>query len=212
MNASVAKGTIVGWKIYYNSTSGNENETGIMAFRIREFIPPTWSNLGSTPENNTAVNTATELNISALWTDNIQIDKCWNSSRINTSGDWINATASGIGAGNWINYTYYFSNEQGSNITMKIYCNDTSNNVNVTDVWYWWNVTAPTDTCDYTSGDFVIDCSENCVVDTNADLGGNTLRFINSGTVYINADITNVGSIEPARNCIVTWAREKELN
>jgi len=132
---------------------------------------------------------------------------------------WTNDTAVAISGTNYlVNTTKLVNSTVGATIAWCYYFNDTSNNWNGTSCSnpFTYNTSTsapPTDTCTYSgSGDFVIDCSENCVVDTNADLGGNTLRFINSGTVYINADITNVGSIEPARNCIVTWAREKELN
>lgn len=37
-NSSIPQGTTVGWRIYYNDTSSNENVTNIMAFRIE--VPP----------------------------------------------------------------------------------------------------------------------------------------------------------------------------
>lgn len=51
------------------------------------------------------------------------------------------------------------------------------------------------DTCDYTSGDFIIDASENCVVDAEYDLGGNDLICNGGGSIDITSTIYNYGKI-----------------
>ena len=49
---------------------------------------------------------------------------------------------------------------------------------------------APADSCTYISGDWNVDCSDNCIITTNTDLTGNTLRLEGSGTFTIDANIT----------------------
>lgn len=45
------------------------------------------------------------------------------------------------------------------------------------------------DTCDYSSGDWIIDCSENCIIDTNTDIGANDIYFTGTGAITLDADI-----------------------
>lgn len=101
---------------------------------------PTFSNMGSNVTNNTAVNTGTPINISAQWNDNVALSMYVNANKTNTSGSWVNRTWNSFTTGNWSNFTIIFPSEQGSNITLRIYANDSSDNQNVTGTWYWWNV------------------------------------------------------------------------
>lgn len=59
------------------------------------------------------------------------------------------------------------------------------------------------DTCDYTSGDFNIDCTENCIVDTNADVGGNNVLFSGSGSVRLDANVSNYAVARVQNSCVV---------
>lgn len=49
---------------------------------------------------------------------------------------------------------------------------------------------AAVDTCTYVSGAWAVDCSENCVIDTDTDIGANDITFSGAGTIYLNAIIT----------------------
>ncbi len=131
------------WKQYANDTSNNwaTSTNYSLTTTSAGTIPPTWSNMGSNVTNNTAVNTGTPINISAQWNDNIALSMYVNSSKINNSGSWSNGTWTAFTTGNWSNFTIIFPSQQGSNITVKIYANDSSNNQNVTGTWFWWNVT-----------------------------------------------------------------------
>lgn len=51
------------------------------------------------------------------------------------------------------------------------------------------------DTCDYTSGDFIINCDESCTVDAAYDLGGNAWEITGAGVVTIDAQVENAASI-----------------
>jgi len=141
----------------------------------------------------------------AQWSDNIQLDKCMNSSKINTSGTWTNGTWASVSTGNWTNYTIAFPVEQGSNLTVKIYCNDTSGNMNVTGTLFWWNVTnIVTDSCTYPgSGTWSINCADNCVITANTNMNGNAITFYGTGNAYLNANIVNISQRTFVPNCPV---------
>ena len=54
-----------------------------------------------------------------------------------------------------------------------------------------------TDSCSYSSGNWEIDCSENCSIHTNVVIGlGGDLIFNGVGRVNLNADITNFTNID----------------
>lgn len=64
------------------------------------------------------------------------------------------------------------------------------------------------DSCTYTSGDWNVDCSDDCVISSGVDLDGNAITVIGTGTFTIEADITNPSSIllkgtDSSNRCIV---------
>ena len=60
---------------------------------------------------------------------------------------------------------------------------------------------AITDTCTYSSGNWNINCNDNCTILNNVNLGNNKIIFINSGTFTLDADITNVGEWQISNGC-----------
>lgn len=55
----------------------------------------------------------------------------------------------------------------------------------------------PTDTCTYSgSGDFIVSCTDNCLISSDLDLGGNDLILVNGGIFGINAVLRRIASIE----------------
>ena len=50
-----------------------------------------------------------------------------------------------------------------------------------------------TDTCTYQSGDWIVDCADNCVIDTEVDVGGNDIFITGTGTFFTSVDILNYG-------------------
>ena len=65
------------------------------------------------------------------------------------------------------------------------------------------------DTCTYTSGNWAVDCSDNCEITSNVNLGGNDISIIGTGTFTMNnANITNYGNshikgTDSSNKCIV---------
>lgn len=90
----------------------------------------------------------------------------------------------------WSNVTKTINSTTGATIKWKIYANDSYNNWNVTDEWSYTTTSVAGDTCDYSSGDFEVDCSEYCTVDTDTDTGNNDMILTGVGTVFVDADIT----------------------
>ena len=64
------------------------------------------------------------------------------------------------------------------------------------------------DTCTYSSGTWEVDCSDDCVISGDVDLGGDDMTIIGEGTFTTTADILNFGSLlivgdGPANKCLV---------
>jgi|GEM_PF-1826583 len=53
-----------------------------------------------------------------------------------------------------------------------------------------------TDSCTYSSGDWVIDCNDNCSIDTDVVLDDGDLIFDGVGKVFLNADVTNYSNLD----------------
>ena len=77
---------------------------------------------------------------------------------------------------------------------LNITINDSSNNLNSSLMWV--NVTAAAaDTCSYTSGDWNVDCSDNCDIVSPVDLGGNNIFIKGVGVFNVNNKISNLGNL-----------------
>ena len=157
-------------------------------------IPPTWSNMWSSVANNTAVNTGTKINISAQWNDNAALSMYTESVKTNNGGSWENSSWNAFTSGNWSNFTVEFPSQQDSKITVKIYANDSSNNQNVTGVWFWYNIATTSDT---TSPAY----SSNS---TNSTYAGNLTEF----RLYWTDNVALSGYIFSFDNCTGTLTND----
>ena len=68
------------------------------------------------------------------------------------------------------------------------------------------------DTCAYSSGDWNINCNDNCSIESPVNLGGNDLVFSGSGLFWIRADITNYGSLNLSNSCDMVFEAGAFLN
>ena len=137
-----------GWssEIYSeNYVSANPKPTLYVTYHVADETPPTFSNCHQNVTNNTAINTNTPIYLGCQWNDKA-LDMYVNSLKINNLGSWTNGTWQSFSAGNWTNFTVIFPPAEGSNITVKIYANDTSGNQRVTGTWFWYNVSVAPDT------------------------------------------------------------------
>lgn len=151
--------------------------------------PPTYSNFKKNiTDANIRVDSAIEFNITITDADNAV--KYWNFSWNATPGDtWNNVTnstdltdpsqsnnsLSGT-VGDIIGYMFCSSDDQGN-----VGC-DTERTFEI----------LASNTCTYSSGDWSIDASDDCVISTAVNVEGNDVIITGSGTVTI----TSTGSIE----------------
>jgi hypothetical protein len=147
--------------------------------------PPTYNNNGT---NNTNPNPLDQVLYYTKWADDVALSHwifSWNATGVTCSDGFANDTAVAFSGGTWSNVTKQAPLAcAGKVIDFLFYANDTSNN---------WNKTVDeneaADTCTYTSGDWNVDCSDNCLLSADTDIGANTLTFSGTGIVTINANI-----------------------
>jgi len=65
--------------------------------------------------------------------------------------------------------------------------------MNVSEVFSLVTTSAAVDSCTYDVGDWVVDCSDNCVISSPVDVDGNDIFIIGTGTFVTTSDITNYG-------------------
>ena len=65
------------------------------------------------------------------------------------------------------------------------------------------NFSYTSDSCTYSSGNWNINCSDNCVISSNVNLGNNNMIFSGSGTFTLNSNvnITNINQIQLSSGC-----------
>jgi hypothetical protein len=132
--------------------------------------------MGTNVTNNSNITDGKEINLSAQW---IQVlgspSKYLLSNMTNNSGTWWNTSWSSFATGNWSNFTFpYPEYAVNGNVTYKIFANGTGNTQNVTQIWFFYNITTSADTCTYSgSGDWYIDMKDNCTLSTANILTGN---------------------------------------
>lgn len=65
-----------------------------------------------------------------------------------------------------------------------------------------YNKAIPADTCTYTSGNWNVNCWDNCTISSNVNLGGNNITFTGVGSFTVQANITNIDNWLPiSTNC-----------
>jgi len=86
-----------------------------------------------------------------------------------------------------VNYTQFY---------FRVYGNDSAGNLNVTEDRAWfYNDGVVTDTCTYGgSGDWHVDCADNCLITSDVDLGGNDLHITGDGEFGTTAAIQAIGT------------------
>lgn len=119
-NYSITNDTVIGWRIFANDTSGNQNVTAVAAFMIAD--APRYFNETNSPDNTYAPGKTYWFNIS--WTDNTAIDKVifeWNG----TNDTVLNSTQDNF-------YSINRTDLLAGNYTYRWIANDTSGNQNYT--------------------------------------------------------------------------------
>lgn len=104
--------------------------TSYLKIYYTESIYPTYSDITI---NDTLIKVNESVLFSALWADDTELNYYWFSW--NNSGSWVNESAVSMsGTSAWSNITQKVTSTQGIEIGWRIYVNDTSGNINVTDI------------------------------------------------------------------------------
>ncbi len=79
---------------------------------------------------------------------------------------------------------------------------ESGNNINSTETNAIDYGEAPEDTCTYISGDWNVDCSDNCVISSPVSMPNNDLNIVGTGTFSTSADI-DVKKFHQSGSCVV---------
>ncbi len=170
----------------YLATSSNTDDTvSIMDLQDQsDTTLPTGSNAA---HNNTIINEPTKFSI--LVNDETALES--NGQYIfstNNSGSWVNDSAVNFtSTPNWANVTKTLSSTGGISIGYMWYFTDNAGNANATVIQTLTTAGA----CSYTSGNWNVNCADNCVISSNINLGGNNLTLYGTGIFTLNANISN---------------------
>lgn len=110
---------------------------------------------------------------------------CWNvtsASQYTYTNNYANLTfyiKPGQVTTNELTDAIQFHSKESTVVTARPYLNVT------------YDVLTGGDTCTYSSGDWNIDCSDNCLITSNVDVGGNDITITGTGTFTTTANITN---------------------
>jgi len=193
---------------FYANDSSNNWAVYRSSLTTTDATPPTYS-LNST--NSTLAGTAVKHSLK--WADNIGLSG-YIFSFDNSTGTFVNdswTSASFSGTSSWSNVTKKINSTTGSSIRWCVYANDTSNN------WNGSSCTAPfsyltttADTCTYSSsGNWNINCADNCRITSPVNMGGNSISITGTGTFQTTANISNYKRLTTAGTsasalCVVT--------
>ena len=128
-NASVAEGTIVGWKIYYNDTSNNTNGTDINTFRIIDTTTQKWYDNNTNPSSPATYSSGQNYQFNITFNDSFGMSDVileFNSQNYS----YLLGQLSNSGQVYYKTITDLTANTSGYNY--RWYGNDTSNNWNST--------------------------------------------------------------------------------
>ncbi|MEK6833057.1 MAG: hypothetical protein AABY32_03330, partial [Nanoarchaeota archaeon] len=97
----------------------------------------------------------------------------------------------------WANVTKTLNSTIGTIVGYRWFFSDNAGNTNSTPIYTLTTV----NTCTYSSGNWNVDCNDNCTITTNYNLGGNNLSFINAGTFTLNANVTEYDRVSISDRC-----------
>jgi len=119
---------------------------------------------------------------------------------------WVNISINTTTGIRWFNFSINSSSLTTRQISQNFTVDDSAGNV--------WNVSAlisdnssnyaqndtiftvqEADTCTYTSGDWNVDCADNCVISSAVDVGGNNIYITGTGTFTTTARISNFNQL-----------------
>lgn len=166
----------------FYSVGGEEEESA------EDTTDPTYSNIA----HNTTI-AGNSINFSIDWNDNSALNP--NGQYIfstNNSGIWVNETTNFTSTPQSVSVVKTLNSTVGLSIGYRWY--GTDNASNSADTGIQSLTTTGADTCSYNTGNWNVDCSDNCVITENVDVGGNNISITGTGTFKINGG--NVSNYE----------------
>ena len=118
-------------QFWSNEYAANTSLRPKLVVNYTDIQAPYWSNQS---QNASSIPQGSNILLSAYWTDNINLSYAVLAT--NESGVWTNrSTIIMTGAANWSNFTWSNASvPMGTNVGWRIYANDTSGNINVTNI------------------------------------------------------------------------------
>ena len=160
---------------------------------------PQWV-VSSVSTNNTNPPTGDLVIHSVNWTEDGELS--FAILEVNGTGASCDTTANVtsmvlVGTSNFSNLTWEVPAAcAGKTIGWRIYAKDfPSNQTNVTALQMYDVQAGASDTCTYTSGNWNVLCSDNCVITSNVALGGNAMTITGTGTFTTEANITQYKNV-----------------
>ena len=181
-----------------NGLTTNVTPTAYVTFGTVD-NPPTFSGYSV---NTTTVNKP--VNFSVVITDATALSGFIFET--NNTGTFVNTTFAALSSGSLATNITILNATIGTLVNVTWYANDSANQ---------WSVyrnqitTTAADTCTYTSGNWNINCADNCVNSIPVAMGGNNIVISGTGTFKTTSDITNylrlsIIGTSSANRCIVT--------
>lgn len=165
--------------------------------------PPTWSE-----NTSNSTQAGTDVLFSVKWEDDNDLSG-YIFSFDNGTGSFVNDSfVDMVGVLNWSNVTKSINSTEGATIRWQVFANDSSNQFSATDI-FQFDTTIITDTCTYVSGDWVVECSDNCVITSDFDIEGNDIIITGSGLFIVDGvDIFNYGKRFSESSCTIRYINE----
>ncbi|MBI4149371.1 hypothetical protein HY491_02905, partial [Candidatus Woesearchaeota archaeon] len=132
---SAADGFTFQWKFYVNDTGGTMNESGTFNVRLNDTIAPYWA-FNRTNFTSLRFNETGRFNIT--YVDNISLDTVIFAVKNDSNDAFTNITTFRVGSGTTLidlAFNLSMSSTNGETFQWRFYGNDTSGNMNATDVF-----------------------------------------------------------------------------
>jgi len=191
---------------FSHSIAGSRGMTGTFVPSGSPDNPPQWS------ENLTNSTTAGEFILhSVKWTDETALSGYIFEFDNGTIGSLVNDSfVLMTGVNNYSNVTKVINTTIGAFVQWRVYANDSSNNLNSTDIFQY--ITTSEDSCTYSgSGNFEVSCSDNCNITSNVVGDGNDLILSGSGNFNVEANITNFKEVHKDNSCFVIKSNDAQM-
>jgi len=186
---------------YYAYTVGSTDDTlAVFKIPITDITSPTYSDNST---NSTSAGGSTLFSLLAD-DDHVLTPNGTYIFSTNNTGIWANDSAVNFTAiPSWANAIHTLNSTEGISIGYRWHINDSSANINNTEIYTLTTTAADTCTCPSINTNWEVDMSDYCVLSTTCDLGTGNLTFTGTGNFTCNS-VLNVNNMDqPGANQIM---------